>query len=658
MKILPINLDDLIHQRSVESVRIEFKRTWSDETLGQIIRTICAFANDFHNLNGGYIILGIDAPDGHVILPPHGIVEEDLETLQNQIRGQCNRIDPIYQPVISPEFYQGKHIIVIWAPAGDVKPYQAPEKKESTHNERYYYVRIGASTVKATGNILTELMQMTAKVPFDDRRNNSVTIDMLSSTLVRGFLANIKSDLVAPGLNIEDRDLYRALRITAPVNNHEVPKNVALLFFVNDPERFFPGAKIEIVQFGDEAGGDLIEEKILHGPVDFQIRQTLEYSNTFSTKLIQKIPGQAETRNTVAFPYEAMEEAIVNSFYHRSYESSEPVKVYLYPDRMEIINYPGPVAGIESRHFHPPASIPPVPNRNRRIGEFLKDLKLAEGRNTGIPKILRKMSENGSPAPTFEFDEARTYFRVILPAHPQYVVMHALRESARLWAIGERQQAIAHLETALKRIPSSGALFAQIIEYKASSGDFLSAEELFRKLAEDPNLADRHLPYLAIAKAYLNEHNPKKASEVLTKVPPSPYIDDLIELAVLYKRMRRFQDAHKIFADNYERIKDDPKAIHEYAQTKIKLASRIPGVKSKVTKIYLNREAVELLRRVIQLSNDRVRSAWCWFDLAKTLDWLRSPEIEVLQAYRKAVEILPDEPVFAEWHQNRKGTKT
>jgi ATP-dependent DNA helicase RecG len=56
--------------------------------------------------------------------------------------------------------------------------------------------------------------------------------------------------------------------------------------------------------------------------------------------------------------------------------------------------------------------------RNRRIGEFLKELDLTEGRATGIPKILRAMKENGSPPPEFEFDEDHSYFLVRLPVQP------------------------------------------------------------------------------------------------------------------------------------------------------------------------------------------------------------------------------------------------
>jgi ATP-dependent DNA helicase RecG len=56
--------------------------------------------------------------------------------------------------------------------------------------------------------------------------------------------------------------------------------------------------------------------------------------------------------------------------------------------------------------------------RNRRIGEFLKELDLTEGRCTGIPKIINAMRENGSPPPVFEFDEDHSYFMVRLPVHP------------------------------------------------------------------------------------------------------------------------------------------------------------------------------------------------------------------------------------------------
>ena len=655
MKILPINLEDLIHARSVESVRREFKKTWSKHILESVVHSICAFANDFFNLNGGYIVLGIEEDhNGQPILPPYGLEDRNLDEIQRQIRGNCKRIDPEYQPVLSPEIYQDKKILIIWVPGGELRPYQAPITLQK--GARAYYVRQGSESVRAQGDVLTQLMQMTAKVPFDDRRNNSVPVDVISPTLVRKYLTDVRSDLIAPEVNLPDRDMYRYMKIVSPMNSSEAPRNVALLFFTENPEQYFPATQIEVVQFGDGAGGDLIEEKIFRGPIHFQLRQALDYLNSFSTSMIKKVPGRAEAHKTVAFPYEAMEEALVNAVYHRSYEIREPIKVYLYPDRMEIISYPGPVPGIEMRHLQAGGTVPPVQSRNRRIGEFLKELKLAEGRGTGIPKIRRKMSENGSPEPKFEFDEEKTYFRVILPAHPQYVVIHALRNSAHLWATGEKKSALMNLEHALKKVPTSGAIIGQLIEYRASSGELSSAEKMFNENKSNLELIDRHLVFLAMAKAYLDAQNPSKASSILQDIPSPPTSDELIELAILYKRAGRFKEAHKVFASNFDILREDPKAVHEYAQTKMKLAAR--ERRDQYVRKRLNQETAELLHRAIQLSADDVRTAWCWYDLARTLGWLHSPEAEVLMAYTKAMELLPDEPKFREgyerWQVNRK----
>jgi ATP-dependent DNA helicase RecG len=65
--------------------------------------------------------------------------------------------------------------------------------------------------------------------------------------------------------------------------------------------------------------------------------------------------------------------------------------------------------------------MPAVPSRNRRIGEFLKELRFAEAKGTGLRKIFSAMAQNGSPPPRFEFDEQRTYFSAILEAHPASV---------------------------------------------------------------------------------------------------------------------------------------------------------------------------------------------------------------------------------------------
>ncbi len=649
MNILPVNLDDLIHARSVESARREFNKTWSLPVFEKVIHSICAFANDFYNSNGGYVIIGIEEENGQPVLPPYGLEDDNLEEIQDDIRKICKRIDPEYQPVLSPQIYEGKQILVIWAPGGELRPYQVPEdlKEDST---KAYFMREGSETIKAEGEILTQLMQMAAKVPFDDRRNNSVPVDAISPSLVRKYLNDIKSDLIAPDVNLSDRDLYRFMKIVSPMNGNEVPRNVALLFFTEKPEMYFPGTQIEVVQFGDDAGGDLIEEKVFRGPLNFQLIQALEYLNSFSTSIIMKIPGKAPAHKAVTFPYEAMEEALVNAVYHRSYEIPDPIKVYLYPDRMEIISYPGPVAGIESRHLQTGGIVPPVQNRNRRIGEFLKEPGLAEGRGTGIPKIRRKMSENGSPEPKFEFDGERTYFRVIIPAHPQYVVINALRNSAHLWATGERKSAVANLEEALKKVPSSGALLRQLIEYR-TIGNLSSALNRFGETIGGIIKRLLRLP------TYSDELTDKGVKEFTSGRYESAlsYFEDALNVnpghfyavnnkgMVLYS-LRRYDEAINCYNRALEIKPDHHEALNNLGNTLSDLAQRKKGKEAED----LFRQAFEKYAKVIKINPGKSEALNNWGVALSSLARMKKGKVswdlfkQAFEKYERALEIKPD----------------
>ncbi len=416
--LLPINLDDLLHCRTVESARVEFKAAWHPGTTGyQVLRTLCAFANDYHNLNGGYVVLGVAESGGRGVLPPVGLSAAEIDAAGRWIRGHCNRIDPVFQPVVSPEVVEGRHVLVLWAPASDTKPHQAPGGPDGA---RRFWIRLGAETVDAQANgLLASLLAQTARVPWDDRRAFDAHVSDLRSDLVRAFLREVGSGLAGE----PDRaEMYRRMRITVRANDHELPRNVGLLFFSGDPGVWFPGARIEVVQFPDGAGGDTLVERVFRGGLAHQIRDCLRHLDGLATKLTRKHPDRIHASRSASYPDVAVREALVNAVYHRGYgpDASEPTKVYVYPDRLEVTSYPGPVPGVEAEHFEESASRPPVPARNRRIGEWLKELRLAEERLTGVGKIFAAMARNGSPLPRFDFDPGRSYFRVSLPIHPEH----------------------------------------------------------------------------------------------------------------------------------------------------------------------------------------------------------------------------------------------
>jgi len=194
-------------------------------------------------------------------------------------------------------------------------------------------------------------------------------------------------------------------------------KNVGLLFFNEHPHQYFPATQIDVVWFPEGAGGDRFEEKIFQGPLARMTREALDYiQRNYLRETVIKHPQRAEAERFWNFPYAAIEEAVVNAVYHRSYEEREPIEVRITPDDLVVLSFPGPDRSIRMEDLRAGRAVSRR-YRNRRIGEFLKELDLTEGRSTGIPKILKVMKENGSPAPEFESDDGRTHLLIRFPVH-------------------------------------------------------------------------------------------------------------------------------------------------------------------------------------------------------------------------------------------------
>ena len=418
--MIPLKLETLLAGKTVEQSRVEYKEGWNPN---DIIHTICAFANDLHNVNGGYLVIGIKAENGIPILPPQGIAANRLDSVQQEIFQYCNMITPRYIPRIEVVDYRntGIFLLYLWCSAGDSGPYQAPvdvyaEKGKKKDKRMYYWIRPASLTVAAGREEIADLFDKFISVPFDDRINRKATAADIRRGYLEDFLRDSRSSLVDEINKSSMEDLLISLEVADETDTELDIRNIGVLMFSERPDKFIPGAQIDLVKFNTEEaeGSDDFFEKTFYGPIWKQIHDVLDYINTnIIEEKVVKIQGQAESERYVNYPYNALEEALVNAVFHKSYREPEPVEVRIYVDRIMIINYPGVDKYISQEKFKT-GKARARKYRNRRIGELFKEIDLSEKQGTGITKILRELKKNGSPEPLFDMDEERNYLETTI----------------------------------------------------------------------------------------------------------------------------------------------------------------------------------------------------------------------------------------------------
>lgn len=419
---LPINIEDLLNKRKVESNRIEFKSGWNPD---KIYHTICAFATDLENTGGGYILVGVEEENGIAKRPVKGINENDIDRILKEMVGYDAKISPSYLCKVSPEEVDGRTIIVIWAPSGINRPYSVMESVVAKKSIPKFYVRSKSSTIEAKDEVLDEVRELANRVPFDDRGNESIGIEDISGVRVYEHLKSVGSKLVDEfGRKslleiLDEMDL-----LVGPAENRHI-KNVAAMMFCDYPEKFFPVTQVDIVHFPEgsiENPDMMIEVPAITGPVPKIISDVLSYLRTNVIK--QRITKPTDTEKSVKvfnYPYQAFEEAVVNALYHRDYREREPVEITIEPTHVDILSYAGPDRSISAEAIKAAKKLKARRYRNRRLGDFLKELGLTEGRATGIPTIQKHLKLNGNRPAVIETDDNRTYFLLTIPCREDMI---------------------------------------------------------------------------------------------------------------------------------------------------------------------------------------------------------------------------------------------
>ncbi|MBF0431714.1 MAG: putative DNA binding domain-containing protein [Fibrobacteria bacterium] len=365
-----------------ESRLLEYKREVTDYK--KIAKTVIAFANG----SGGQLIVGVTDKTRTVI----GVSPNKIDMLLERLPVS---LSDLIHPSIFPQVYvktiNNKEVIVLQVYPGSQKPYfLASEGKD-----KGVYIRVGAHTRRAEGEILNELRLQQTRMAYDEIQIQHCNKKELDLSLLPAGLKTQKSML---SLDILKHDVFSGdVHLTRG----------GILMFHNHPEKYVPEAFVICSRMRGNSGRNTIESYDITGSLPQQSEGVISLVKEWLGREPQITTSKYE-HTSLALPVSAVREAVNNALFHRQYSIAGSIKVAYYTDRLEIFS-PGHFAGPFI-----PASLGDGTSyiRNRIISSLARRLHLIEKRGTGIKLIMDSMAEQGLLQPQFE--EGPNWFKVIL----------------------------------------------------------------------------------------------------------------------------------------------------------------------------------------------------------------------------------------------------
>ncbi len=394
----PQELKDLIVNG--EADRVELTRSTTDTD--KFREAICSFSNDMGGRKlPGYLLIGVDEKAPHFRLSVKDELQKQIASYRSD--GQIMPL-PVMNVTLMSHPDGGGDIVVV-----EVHPHDLPpvRYKGRTH------IRIGPRkdvASEAEERILIE--RRTAHFRTFDAR------PCLGSDLSRLDLETFRQTYRPQAIAMDviaanHRSVSEQLAALRFFNlKRDCPTNAGMLVFAFDPLDFFPGAKIQFVQFnGAQLSDDILAEKAFTGNL---ITVLAELDVFLKGRFTQRPVTVSDLREQSVFDYppEAVRELLMNAVLHRDYQSTSPIRFYQFTDRLEIQN-PGGLYGEASAENFPLVNA----YRNPIIAEAMHTLGYVNRFGRGIARAQRALLENQSASASFDYQTS--HFLAIIPKQPQ-----------------------------------------------------------------------------------------------------------------------------------------------------------------------------------------------------------------------------------------------
>ena len=434
--------NDILRNRTAECSYIEYKA--SEQQLDTLLKTICAYGNNYYNNDIQYIFIGVEEENSEdnkaiPIIPIKGISEGRLEKSKNTI----NSLRPFLYPHVTFEIISNELdgvsyllIVVLRQTGGPFMVTEKAEKEKKIRLKPGRYVRIEADTQLARVDEEYDLLRKFSNFHYSSIVNSDASIDDLDIDLLREYISKTSSRQISGGM--DKKRLAQTLELIDKNDPEDKRvKNYAVLMFSEHPEQFIPYSYTELIvdMYGTKRK---MESKVFKGAVWKQYYATLEYINSnFLNELVIRVDGIAENRKIENFTYVAVEELLANAIVHNNYENGKPIQIYISEKQINIVNYNKPLPPVRISDLNERSFFNERDTENPEIRDMFKALGIIESFGTGIGEAKRSMRENGSPELYYKsFDVNVT--SVVIPVNEDYYeIKHGAKPKKNVWIESE-----------------------------------------------------------------------------------------------------------------------------------------------------------------------------------------------------------------------------
>lgn len=418
--------NDILANLSSECSYIEYKASASQ--LAKILKTICAYGNNYYDNDIQYIFIGVEEVDDEKNkaipkLPIVGIEEGKLEKCKNELNSLRSYLYPNVAFEILTNCFENRNYLLIVVRRQTGGPFMVSEKAEKDKRINLKpgrYVRVESDTRLARVDEEYDLLRKFANYHFSSLTNTDATIDDLNVDFIREYLAQTSNREIMDTL--DKTQMAKSLGLLDKNDPTEKKvKNYAILMFGDKPEKYIEYSYVEMIvdMFGTKRK---MEAKYFKGPIWKQYHTIVNYINdNYLNTIVVREDGEASNRKIVNFPYVSIEELVANAIVHNNYENKKPIQIYISDRQINIVNYNRPLPPLKIQDLNERTFFNERDTENPEIRDMFKALGIIESFGTGIGEAKRALDENGSPALYYKtFDMMDNLTSVVIPVNEEY----------------------------------------------------------------------------------------------------------------------------------------------------------------------------------------------------------------------------------------------